>query len=320
MQIQILIGSALIFPVYAVLLLYYLTIFYGLGLSIAYFSTQVLIGLLLTRSFQGLGTRTKSKLKLQDPSSLDADWNTSNQELNTEELTRLFDDIGFQLQKYDPSVDDVIDLTWFGVIVWAVISTAITAVFSPHILFYITPPLVLPGLCAASFYTGYRAAGMKYYDENIEHLKHLVLSRISALHTVTGERHFQPAVRWLRKGKKQVLGDIFIQILNRSRKEGLVICYWLGLPSSDDERMIFDVAEKHLNAIQESLLALPILSDFGWKLEIEPHNAEPTIVLRNERVLRIDVQSTMVRSPSQVKEISEKLADALSAAIHAIGG
>jgi hypothetical protein len=161
---------------------------------------------------------------------------------------------------------------------------------------------------------------MKYYDENIEHLKHLVLSRISALHAVARERHFQPAVRWLRKGKKQVLGDIFIQILNRSRKEGLVVCYWLGLPSSDGERMVFDVAEEQIKAIQESLLALPILSDFGWKIEIGAQNVEPTIVLRNERrVLRIDVQSTMVRSPSHVKEISEKLADALSAAIHAIG-
>jgi hypothetical protein len=131
LQIKILIGSALIFPLYALLLIYYLTIFYELVLFFSYLSTQVLIGLLLTRYFQGLGTRTKSKLKLQNPSSLDADWNISNQELNTEELTRLFDDISFQLQKYNPSVDDVIDLTWFGGMGWAVISTAVSAGVGP---------------------------------------------------------------------------------------------------------------------------------------------------------------------------------------------
>jgi hypothetical protein len=319
MQLLILIGSALIFPLYAIVLTYYEAAFFGLLLYIVYVSTQIPLGLVLTYYFQILGTRTKRKLKLLDPSKLGADWVSSQQEMHSEDISRLFDDISVQLQKYGPSVDDVIDLAWFGVIVWAVISTGIVAVLDPHVLFYASPSSLLAGLCIVSLYNGYRIAQSPSFDENIEHLKHLILSRLTALHAVAGKRYFQPGLRLLTKGKKQVLADIFVQILNNSRDKGPVLCYRLGLSSTDDERLDFEVAEEHIGAIQGSLMDLPIVSDIGWRIDIASNSNEPGVVLRNERgVLRIDVQSTMVLSPSRIKESSEKLADALKAAILAI--
>ncbi|MHA2042090.1 MAG: hypothetical protein ACW975_09525, partial [Candidatus Thorarchaeota archaeon] len=121
------------------------------------------------------------------------------------------------------------------------------------------------------------------------------------------------------KGKKQVIADIFALMLNKSRDNGAIVSYWLGLSSADDERLDFHVADELVIAIKDSLIDLPIMSDFGWSLDTASNSDESRIVLRNERgALRIDVQSTMVLSPSRIKESSEKLADALKAVILAI--
>lgn len=319
MQFFSLIGSALIFPLYAIGLTYYKAALFGILLYIVYVSTQIPLGLVLTHYYQILGTRTKRKLKLLDPSKLDADWVSSQQEMHSEDISRLFDDISDQLLRYNPSDDDVIDLTWFGVIVWAVISTGIAAVFSPSVLFYASPSLVLSGLCLASFYNGYRIAASPLFDENLEHLKHYILSRLSALHVAVGKRYFRPGVRLLSKGKKQVIDDIFIQMLNKSRDNGAVVSYWLGLSSTDDERLDFDVADEHVEAIQGSLMDLAIIADFGWTIDNESKGNGSRVVLRNDQsALRIDVQSTIVLSPSRIKESSEKLADAIKAVILAL--
>jgi hypothetical protein len=319
MQFLIAIGSVFIFPLYAIVLTYYGAAFFGLLLYIVYVSTQIPLGLVLTYSFQVLGTQMKKKLKLLDPSKLGADWTLSQHEMHSEDISRLFDDISIQLQKYDSSVDDALDIAWFGVIVWAVISTGIAAVFNPPVLFYSSSSFALSGLCLASLYNGYRIAPSPSFDENLEHLKHLVLSRLSALHVVVGKRYFQPGVKLQSKGKKQVIADIFALMLNKSRDKGAIVSYWLGLSSADDERLDFHVADELVIAIKDSLIDLPIMSDFGWSLDTASNSDESRIVLRNERgALRIDVQSTMVLSPSRIKESSEKLADALKAVILAI--
>jgi hypothetical protein len=317
MQLLILIGSALIFPLYAIVLTYYEVAFFGILLYIVYVSTQIPLGLLLTYYFQILGTRTKRKLKLLDPSKLDSDWVSSQQEMHSEDISCIFDDIRDQLQKYDPSIDDVMDLTWFGVIVWAVISTGIAAMFSPYVLFYASPSLVLSGLCLATYYNGYRIAPSPSFAENMEHLKHHVLSRLSALHVVVGKRYFQPGIKLLSKGTTQVIADIFAQIINKSRNQGAVLSYWLGLSSSDSERIEFDVEEELAGAIQDSLELHPIISDSDWKIRIAYDSFEPVVVLRNEQSdIRIDIQSTLVHSPSRIKDTSERLADALKTILH----
>jgi hypothetical protein len=316
MQIQILLVSALIFPLYAITLFYFRTVFFGILLYIAYVSTQIPIGFLLTRYCQMLGIRTKNKLKLIDPAKVGTDWVISRQEMNSEEISLLFDNISVGLQKYNPSVDDVIDLTWFVVIVWAVITTGIVAVFSPHALFYSSPAFVLAGLCLANLYNGYRVASPPPFDDSIEHLKHLVQSRLSALHAVIGKRYFQPGVRLLSKGKKQVVVDFFAQMLNMSNDRGPIHIYWLGLPSTDTERIDFDIAEEKKGIIQISLKEHPISTENGWTIK----SSEPGVVLQNEQgAVRFDIHSTMVHSPSRIRDTSEKLADALKVVIHEMG-
>jgi hypothetical protein len=318
-QFLILVGSALIFPVYAMFLLFFSTLLLGIILYSAYLTTQIPVGLILTRYYQGLGALAKAKLNLLDPIRLRSDWDSSHQVLHTGEVSRVFDDISVKLQKFDPSVDDVIDLTWFGVIVWAVLSTAIIAVFNPLDLFFASPSLVLAGLCLVNLYNGYRAASLKSFEDVIEHLKYLVLSRISAMHAAAGKRYFQPGIRWLMKGKQKALADITIQILNESREVSGTICYWLGLSSKDAERMAIDIHEDQVSAIQTLLTNHPIVSKGGWKVASQVNGDMSRVVLSNERnAMRIDRSSTIVLSPSRVRDTSQNLADALTAIILAL--
>jgi hypothetical protein len=255
-------------------------------------------------------------LKLIDPADVDSSWALSNQEMTSEEISHLLDDIGVELQKYNPSVDDIIDLTWFVVIVWAAISTCVLAVFNPPPLFLASPALVLAGLCFASLYNGYRIAPSPPFDENMEHLKHLVLSRLSTLHAVVGVRYFKPGISLLSKGKKQIINDFFAQMVNRSKEIGPVFTYWMGISSSDTERIEFTIEDEQVRAVKDLLKHHPIATDSGWRMSILNDSNEPIVALRNEQSdLRIDVQSTMVHSPSWVKETSENLADALRTAL-----
>jgi len=250
-------------------------------------------------------------MKLIDPADVDASWVMSKQEMDSEEISYILDDIGVELQKQNPFVDDTIDLTWFVVIVWAAISTGILVVFNPP-LFLISPALVLAGLCLASIYNGYRTAPSPAFDENMEHLKHLILARLSALHAVIGKRYFQPGISLLSKGKKQIINDFFAQMLNSSEDKGPVLTYWFGLSSSDIERIDFNIGDEQVKSIQDALECHPIITASGWKISISQDSNGPRVELRNEQSdFRIDVQSTMIHSPSSIKDTSENLADAL---------
>ncbi|MFX1260636.1 MAG: hypothetical protein ACFFAZ_00980 [Promethearchaeota archaeon] len=318
--ILILFGSLAIFLLYAVALTYYGIAFVGLLLYIVYVSTQIPFGLLLTRYYHMLGMRTKNRLKLINPADIDANWIMSNQEMQLEEISHLFDDISAELQKHNPSVDDIIDLTWFAVIVWAALSTTVLAVFNPPSLFLASPALVLAGLCLASLYNGYRIAPTQAFDENMEHLKHLVISRLSALKTVVGMRYFQPGISLFRKGRKQIINDFFVRMLSSSKDKGPVLTFWVGLPSSDFERIDFDVDDELVRVLQDSLERHPIVIDSGWSLSVSKDSNKPGVVLRNDQSdLRIDVQSTMVHSPSWIRDTSEELADALRVVLHEFG-
>ncbi|MFX0053657.1 MAG: hypothetical protein ACFFAX_01540 [Promethearchaeota archaeon] len=315
-QILLFLGSAFIFLLYAIVLIYYGLAFAGLLLYIAYVSTQIPFGLLLTRYYHIIGMHTKKRLKLIDPADVDASWSVSNQFMRLEEISHLLDEISVELQNQSPSVDDILDLTWFAVIVWAAISTSILAVFNPPPLFLASAALVLAGLCFASLYNGYRIAPSPSFDENMEHLKHLVSSRLSALHAVVGKRYFQPGVSLLGKGKKQVINDFFAQMLNQSKEKGPVLTYWTGISSTDTERIDFAIEGDQARAVQDSLVHHPIVTESGWSVSVSDDSNEPRVLLKNEQSeLRIDVQSTMVHSPSWIKETSEKLGDALGTAL-----
>jgi hypothetical protein len=310
-------GSVSIFLLYAIALTYYGVVFSSLLLYVSYVSTQIPFGLLATRYYHLLGMRTKSRLKLIDPADVDSSWILSNQEMRLEEISQVLDEIGDELQKHNPSVDDIIDLTWFAIIAWGAISTTVLAVFNPPSLFLASPALVLAGLCFASLYNGYRIAPTQAFDENMEHLKHLVLSRLSALKRVVGQRYFQPGISFLRKGKKQIINDFFAQMLSSSKDRGPVVTYWTGISSSDIERIDFYVEDEQVMLIQDSLEHHPIVSRSGWSISISNDSDKPGVVLRNEKgELRIDVQSTLVHSPSRIKAASEELADALVVVLH----
>ncbi|MFW9802709.1 MAG: hypothetical protein ACFFFC_08670 [Candidatus Thorarchaeota archaeon] len=312
-QILIFLASAFIFLLYAIALIYYGLAFAGLLLYIAYVSTQIPLGLLLTRHYHILGMHTKKRLKLIDPADVDKSWSMSNQLMRLDEISHLLDEISVELQKQSPSVDDILDLTWFVVIVWAAISTSVLAMFNPPPPFLASAALVLAGLCFASLYNGYRIAPSAPFDENMEHLRHLVLSRFSALHAVIGKRYFQPGVSLLGKGKKKIINDFFAQMLNQSKDNGPVLTYWTGISSTDAERIDFAIENDQARAVQDSLEQHPIVTESGWSVSVSNDTNEPGVLLRNEQSeLRIDVQSTMVLSPSWIAETSKNLADMLS--------
>ncbi|MFW9888023.1 MAG: hypothetical protein ACFFER_07575 [Candidatus Thorarchaeota archaeon] len=316
-QLLIFFGSVSIFLMYAIALTYYGVAFSSLLLYVSYVSTQIPFGLLATHYYHLLGMRTKSRLKLIDPAAVDPSWILSNQEMRLEEISQVLDEIGDALQKLNPSVDDIIDLTWFAVIAWGAISTTVLAVFNPPSLFLASPALVLAGLCCATFYNGYRIIPTQAFDENFEHLKHLVLSRLSALQTVVGKRYFQPGISLFSKGKKKIINDFFAQMLSKSRDKGPVLTYWTGISSSDTERIDFYVEDELVKTIQDSLKHHPIAFDFGWILSASHDTNDPKVVLANEKSeLRIDVQSTLVHSPTWVKNSSDELADALRVVLH----
>ncbi|MFW9847109.1 MAG: hypothetical protein ACFFD6_10190 [Candidatus Thorarchaeota archaeon] len=314
-HLQVLIGSAILFFIYIVILLLIRHAFDGILLGLIIISLQVPFGLVSTRYFQGYGRQAKEQLRFLDIKRLEQTWTQSSEKSHIGEITSLLDDISTGLHKYKPSFDDLLDIVWFGVLVWAVLSTAIIMLFNPPSQFYTSPALVQAGLCGTIYYNGYMSSESISFEDEIEHLKHTVLSRISTLHSVSGKRYFQPEVILLSKGKKRALADIVIDFSDSvGEDQNGIFNYTLALPTSMYERLTIDVSDKLKQSILQTLEGLPIVQDNEWKPFVKAIPNGYRIQLCNMKdSINLGSDSSMFMSPSRVEEVSHKLGRALAA-------
>jgi len=312
-QMQVFIGSAILFVSYGAFLVSYCEALEGFSLALLMLPIQIGVGLVSTRYYQKIGMKSRRKLTFLDPFELGGDWNNLEEESDVDEITSLFQSLQLELEGVQQKTDDVLDLAWFVVIVWSAISTAAAVLIGSIPFLCVSPVLVLAGLSAICYYNGYQCEPSGSFTEDLDHLEYLVCSRLSAIQTAASGSFSLPFLKWRSKNHTRVLADVGAYLLGRSLEEAdSIIAYSVGFSPTQNERIEMLFSVRNDPGTLDSLNGLELMDDLEWSITRESAPTGHKIALLNTRGSpNIQDPATLVKSPSEQEKATFALAKAI---------
>jgi hypothetical protein len=320
-QILVAIGSAVLFFTYGAFLVLFCESLEGFRLALLMLSTQIGVGLISTRYYQTIGMKSRRKLTFLDPSELTGDWSNLEEESDVDGIARLFEKLQTEVQGERPRTDDVLDLAWFVVIIWSAISTAAAMLVGSLPFLCVSPALVLAGMSSVCYYNGYQIGPTGSFPEDLDHLEHLVCSRISAVQAAASGILSAPFVRWRSKNETRVLTDIGVYLLGRSLEESdSVVEYSVGFSPNEMEHIKMLLSASRDHGVLESLSRLELMNSLAWGISSESTSSWNKTVLSNTRASpNIQDSATLIKSPSELDRVTLTVVDAIKAILGSLG-
>ena len=303
--------SLLIGFVYSLFLLLVCSTTPGILSGLLLFGSQIAMGIPATRAYYDLGVSTGESLHFIDPAQLNDNHSFYKAEFKLGDVSLIFEKMDLQLRKYDKgTLDDLSDLAWFGIFVWAAFSS--TAYF----LKLSTYPLCLGGtlvlLVAAlmSYVSGYRTKRNIGFQDDLSHLEYYVETRLKGIDAVLSLAKTKFFVELFKRRGKFILVD-FSATVDIDAETTLV--YHLGFPSNESERISVSARAETLSSLEERLISSKVLSTTGWNVEVMDIKA-PSILRIHNQVSSFSVcnRSSYVTDPSQVVDSSKSTAAIVS--------
>ncbi|MGY5880309.1 MAG: hypothetical protein RTV31_08660, partial [Candidatus Thorarchaeota archaeon] len=228
--------SILMFITYSAFMILLCSMEPNLTTSLLLLGSQIGLGLPLTRAFYDFGVSARRMLKFYDVGILGTDIEFENLRINIGDIPLVFERLDYQIRKYDSgALDDLNDLAWFAIVVWAVISSAGIFTDFSGIPLCILGAIVLIITCFICYVSGYRTVQGFSFEEDLNHLEYYIERYTKeiddALPTVNGHAIFQLT----KSGKRWALIDIIVEF---ALPLDSVIEYHLGLSSAKQERVI----------------------------------------------------------------------------------
>ncbi|MGY5876847.1 MAG: hypothetical protein RTU30_13950 [Candidatus Thorarchaeota archaeon] len=301
--------------VHSVVLVAFCSLLEGLLRVGLFVLTQILIGLPLARFCYTLGTKTKSDMLFQDSESLTSDWVLVEEQLSLGDVSLVFEKLQIEIHNFGKSgTDDLNDLVWFAIVVWAMMSVAIEAFIGPSMLLCISPSVVLALLCVLVYKNGYSLHPGWYMDELIDHLEYHTCSRFRVFNSLETFGNRASSIYWKQHRRTRVLHD-FMDTLNvKSEKhEGsLGIRHDYGLPSTHTERIVVSISKGLGPMMKLDLTDLPIVKNYKWVVQLNETDSESEIVLENsESSIDMSKLDTLLSTPSETDAMSKALSESL---------
>ncbi|MFQ5831727.1 MAG: hypothetical protein ACE5H4_03400 [Candidatus Thorarchaeota archaeon] len=320
-QFRVVLGSALLFITYSIILLLYCSVAQWILLAFLLVSTQIGVGLVFTRYYQTVGMLAKEKLTFLDSSELAGEWESVEEEVSIEEMPRIFQELDERLGGLEPQVDDILDLAWFFIIVWAAVSTALVVLFGSSPILCLSPSPILAMICVACYYNGYQSGKGEISADHLEHLEHLALSRLSAIQSIASNSFFQPFVQWMQKQEFRVLSDLGVHLIGSAVEvTGAVIRYSVGFSSGDKEHIEVLLSEVPDPDFQSAVTRLD--SDLGsrWILTTDSgpqmHKFRFANAIDSPSLRR---HASLIRSPSEQEKATRVVAKILESLLQLVG-
>jgi hypothetical protein len=279
----------------------------GLTSALLLFGSQIAIGFPAARAYYDLGISNRENLHFIDPSKYNEVGKTREVEINLGEIPLIFEKIGIQIQKHDKgSSDDLSDLVWFGIFVWASISSASFYLRVSGISLCLVGALVLFVACTGSYVSGYSIKHRISFEDDLNHLQYYVekhLKTIDAILPNNGTRFFvQVSERW----RFMVLVD-FISRIKFGESGALEYC--TGFPSSRTECILIKAPKGTISKLNDMLQNSHFIKDCDWTLQQSGLNLRITNIKSD---FSVSNRSSFVASPSIVDDRSRITADIIS--------
>ncbi|MFW9833289.1 MAG: hypothetical protein ACFFEK_04790 [Candidatus Thorarchaeota archaeon] len=306
-HILVLAFALLIGIVYAMFLWLVCSTTPGLVSALLLFGSQIAIGFPAARAYYDLGVSHRENLHFIDPSKFNEVGKKHEVEINLGEIPLIFEKIGIQIQKYDKgSSDDLSDLVWFGIFVWASISSASFYLRVSGNFLWSVGALILFVACTGSYVSGYSIKHRIKFEDDLNHLQYYVekhLKTIDAILPNNGTRHF---VQILERWRVMVLIDFISRI---KIGESGTLEYHMGFPSSRTECILIKAPDDIISKLNNKLQSIHFIKIGDWTVQQSELNLRVTNIKTD---FSVSNRSSFVASPSIVDDKSRITADIIS--------
>lgn len=318
-HLMMLVSSLLFFPFYGVFLWLLFSLSPGEIPSLLLLGTQIGLGIPMTRAYYDFGIVSSNSLTLFDSGVHEIDQNIIDLRISVGDIPLIFERMGLQVQKYDKSkFDDLNDLAWFLVIVWAIISSG------AHYIRFLGQPLsilgviILLGVCIMCYASGYWTKRGYSFEEDLEHLEFYIDYYVkvldAALSTINGNLILQVK----RRRRSYALVDFATEFIF---KDSIALEYHFGLSSSLKERFVMEASDEVIATVHEALKNVESIISAGW--ELERINMQSGVIIRivnPHSKLSLADRNSFVKSPSVIEHNAKVMRDILSNIVYAIKG
>ncbi len=313
--------SILMFATYGVFLWLLCSMTPSITTSLLLLGSQIGLGLPATRAFYDFGLTTRGMLKFYDAGILGNDIETEDLKVNIGDIPLFFETLDYQVRKYDSgAIDDLNDLAWFIVVVWAMISAAGILTEFESIPLCLFGVIVLAITCFVSYISGYRTIQGVSFEEDLHHLEYYVDRVTKAVDAVLPEANGHVILQVTKRERRTVLVDIIVEF---TLSVNAIIEYHIGLSSHIQERFIMEAPPESLDGVYTMFKELPAVKESGWTFEqVTTQSGRIIRIVNSESILSISNRSTFVISPDLiekkvlvVKETLSSVANILNASL-----
>lgn len=303
---KILILSIPVFLIYALIIILICSYEESIIAGMLFLLIQLVFGMSLTRIYHQLGNKAKAKLMLLDPSKLPSGWTLIQRETHAANISGIFEKFLSSLSEADKkSTDDVNDIAWFLIAVWAMASTlfALTwGIFFPACLASVG---FLLFVCFITYYEGHKGLVNGYFEDEIDHLEYHIHSRLDNLTSL--HPNVRSFVSWKVKNGKMVLNDFCVSFELESSTGANLRCY-LGIPSKEKERVIIKCGKIMNDVIKRKIREL-ISNEWVWRIS---QTDDQTIEVVNVKdVFDLSTRGSFVRTPEKPAYLTRVVKDLL---------
>jgi hypothetical protein len=304
---QVLVLSLLINTIYSFYLWFLCSTEPGVLSALLLFGSQVAIGFPSIRAFFDLGVSNKEKLHFIDPPERNSMGITHEVDINLGEIPLIFEKLDLHIHKYDDgSLDDLSDLAWFGVFVWAAVSSTLFYFEMGRYPLCLAGTVVLVLTCTASYLSGYWSQRIFGLEDDLNHLQYFVAKRFKSIDAAIPDNNYRFYVEVLEKRRSLVIVDFSLEIISGVET---VLEYHIGFPSREKERIVVKGESKILDSVYDASANSRVISKNNWLTErIENHSGSSVVIINESSDFSVSSRSSFVSMPPIIDESSKTVA------------
>lgn len=296
--------SLLVALVYAAYLWFVCSTRPGTTSSLLLFGSQIAIGFPATRAYYEWGVSNKEKLHFLDPAKLNGKGKQLELDIHLGDLPLFFEKMDLQIRRYDKgSFDDLNDIAWFGIFVWAAVSSSLFYLSINGYPLCMAGSIVLMLACAGSYLSGYWKARSQSFEDDLSHLQYYVTKRYKDLDEHMTGNNTRVYIQMKEQWRTIALTDFSIKILLGSDS---ALEFHMGLSSTEKERIVIKAGEDVLNRVYNGAEQLPEVKEHRWFVERILTPSGPIVRILNESSdFSITNRTSYVKSPSLIDKSSK---------------
>ncbi len=286
----------------------------GVISALLLFGSQIAIGFPATRAYYDLGVSNRENLHLLDPAKFNSNSISHDVELHIGEIPLLFEKIDLQISKYDVgSLDDLSDIAWFGIFVWAAFSSTSFFFGIGSFPICLAGTLILLLACLGNYLSGYWTQRNFEFEDDLSHLQYYVEKRLRNIDAHLSKNNARIYVQIFERWRTMSIKDFNVQIKPRA---DTIVEYHMGFSSSEQERIVVKTESEKIARMYDGLANSQVVIDNGWHTQQKKTPSDSIIeVINRASVFSVNKRSSFVTSPSVIDESSSVTAEVFTKVI-----